>query len=115
MLYRGMGKIFPYGNGVVFMEEEKLYIVTHPLRLRILRVLEREGSLYVNQIVERLKGEGVDVDRKLVSYHLSRLLQYGLVEGEFKLMNPSKGYAVAVKYFRLTDEAKRILSRIRNI
>jgi DNA-binding transcriptional ArsR family regulator len=110
-----MGKIFPYGNGVVFMEEEKLYVVAHPMRLRILRVLEREGSLYVNQIVEKLKGEGVDVDRKLVSYHLSRLLQYGLVEGEFKLMNPSKGYAVAVKYFRLTDEARRILSRIRNI
>jgi DNA-binding transcriptional ArsR family regulator len=110
-----MGKIFPYGNEVVFMEEEKLYVVAHPMRLRILRVLEREGSLYVNQIVEKLKGEGVDVDRKLVSYHLSRLLQYGLVEGEFKLMNPSKGYAVAVKYFRLTDEARRILSRIRNL
>jgi DNA-binding transcriptional ArsR family regulator len=110
-----VGKIFPYGNRVVFMEEEKLYVVAHPMRLRILRVLEREGSLYVNQIVEKLKGEGVDVDRKLVSYHLSRLLQYGLVEGEFKLMNPSKGYAVAVKHFRLTDEARRILSRIRNL
>ena len=99
--------------------EEKLYIATHPIRLKILKILEKEEPLYVNQIVERLRNEGVDVDRKLVSYHLSRLLQYGLVEGEFRLLNPHplndyavRSYNIAVKYFRLTDEARKILLQI---
>lgn len=91
-----------------------MYIATQPLRRLILEELEKEEPLYIAQITERLKEKGLEVDRRIVSYHLSKLLEYGLLRGEIKLMNPGS-HSVAVKYFYLTDEAKKILSQIKGL
>lgn len=89
-----------------------LYMATHPTRFMILDELKKDEPLYVAQLTKRLKKNGLSVDRKIVSYHLTRLLEYGFVEGKLALKSPKKGNPVAVKYFSRTKKAKKIQSQL---
>lgn len=86
-----------------------MYIALHPMRHRILRLLEGKGKLYIKQIARRL-----GTDEKLVAFHLSTLRQHGLVEGEFALQTSESkvGRPILVKHYWLTEKARSILSLI---
>lgn len=52
-----------------------LKVIGHPLRLRIIELLDEEEKLHVNQICELL-----DVEQSLTSHHLNRLKLNDLVD-----------------------------------
>jgi len=94
----------------------KAYILMHPLRYRIAKLLEsaENGRMYVAQIAREL-GD-VEKYRKLVSHHLLIMDQYGLVKSEYGPRGgpptDESGRPVYVNYFMLTAEAKKILLKI---
>ena len=104
----------PQGNQVSHAELEDVYIASHPTRHMILKVLQsaEPNRLYVQKITDQLETKGLSVDRKIVAYHLSTLLEHDFVKGELELKNPPKGNTVAVKYFSLKEKGKKILSLI---
>jgi len=89
------------------IEYEKMYAAMHPSRLEIMKKLAAKKS-YASKLERQL-----GMNRRVVTFHLSMLQKYGLVTGEFGLENPPKGRPIAVKYFELTEEGKRLLGHIK--
>ncbi len=68
----------------------------HPLRLRIVALLAREGrSMYLSEIASRL-----GVSRALAKIHLRKLEKAGLVESRVVLV---EGEARALRFYTLKD------------
>jgi len=94
----------------------KAYILMHPLRYRIAKLLDsaENGQMYIAQIAREL-GD-VEKYRKLVTHHLLVMDQYGLTNNDYGPRGgpptEESGRPVIVNYFKLTPEAKEILSKI---
>jgi DNA-binding transcriptional ArsR family regulator len=58
---------------------ERIYVATHPIRFNILIRLESE-KVYASNLEAMMK-----VDRKVISFHLTRLEKVGLVISEYGL------------------------------
>jgi len=103
---------------VIGEEAQKAYILMHPLRFRIVKLLmgDEDGKMYVNEIARELGDGNVEKYRRLVSHHLLVLDQYGLVNSEYGPRGgPStdaSGRPVYVNYFALTPEAVEVLEKI---
>jgi predicted ArsR family transcriptional regulator len=81
-------------------------ILLHPIIYQIVRALKEKQKLYINEL------EGIiGINRKVISFHLSTLSQYGFVEGNYEVLkiphSDSKGKAV--KYFKLTHKVDDVL------
>ena len=84
-----------------------VHVVSHPVRYRILNLLREEGTeMYITEIAERL-----EINHRLASFHLGALLQYELVEGDWKVSKTPRSKGKAVKYYKMTGRAKRILTQ----
>ena len=87
-------------------------VILQPIRYRIYQELKRAGRpLYVDELAKRL-----DVDRRLVSFHLATLEEHGFVTSEFKAItvaesNPGKGKAG--RFFSLTGKAEKVIKRLK--
>jgi len=85
---------------------ELTHTLTHPIRFKIANALrEADQPMFIGQIADHLK-----INSRLASFHLAALLQYGLVEGEWRVSELPKSKGKAVKYYRLTEKAKKILA-----
>lgn len=74
---------------------ERLAALGHPLRLRILACLAREGEMYLSEIASK-----VGVSRALAKVHLKRLQRGGFVKTRIVLV---EGEARALRYYELVD------------
>ena len=54
---------------------EVLKVISHPLRLRIIELLESEKPLCVGDILSQL-----DVEKSLLSHHLNKMKDKGILE-----------------------------------
>ncbi|MFM9947767.1 MAG: ArsR/SmtB family transcription factor [Saprospiraceae bacterium] len=63
---------------------EILKTIGHPVRLEILEVLEAEEPLAVSEIQERI---GIPTEQSLLSHHLIKLKDKGLLRSEKRGMN----------------------------
>ena len=88
---------------------ETIYIATHPIRLNILIRLESE-KVYASNLEAMMK-----VDRKVISFHLSRLEKAGLVTSEYGLRTSSKTRPMAVRYYSLTTEGMKLVKKLQSI
>lgn len=86
---------------------EVLHITSHPTRLSILTLLGELPS-YTSALSRTLK-----IERKVVAFHLSILMKYGLIRGEFAL-KPTRTKPTAVKVFQLTSKGIRILGKVKH-
>jgi len=85
-------------------------ILTHPLRLRIIKkLLEEERPMYANELAREL-----DVPRKNISFHLSRLKEYDFVEDELKIKSKDTN-PVAVRYYTPTKELRNAMKELKNM
>lgn len=84
------------------------HILIHPIRYQIVRSIREKGRLYINQMADML-----DIDRKVVSFHLSTLSQYGFVESEYEVLKIPHSKGKAAKYFRLTDKVDEVLANVK--
>lgn len=81
------------------------HILIHPIRYQIIKAIKEKEKLYINEIATIL-----GMDRKVVSFHLSTLNQYGFVEGDYEVLKISHSKGKAAKYFRLTPKVEKVLS-----
>jgi len=88
-------------------EIEVLHIVSHPTRLEILTELNKNPS-YASALSRTLK-----IERKVVIFHLSILIQYKLIEGEFTLVS-TRTKPTAVKTFHLTSKGMRMFGKVKH-
>ena len=96
--------------GVKSEKIDKLrYLMMHPIRYRIVKEIEKSGKSYAAKIAKNL-----GLERKLISYHLLTLLQHNIVTAHYGLRGepPTDEHErpVIVRYYKLTKEAKKILS-----
>jgi len=74
----------------------KMKALAHPLRLRILVLLAKEGEdMYLNQIANKL-----EINRALAKIHLKKLERGGIVKSRVVLVD---GEARALRYYKLQD------------
>jgi DNA-binding transcriptional ArsR family regulator len=57
----------------------------------------------------------INVDRKIISFHLSKLEKAGLVASEYGLMTSSKTRPMAVRYYSLTTEGEKMVKKLKAI
>ncbi|HEX7818319.1 MAG TPA: winged helix-turn-helix domain-containing protein [Nitrososphaeraceae archaeon] len=88
---------------------ETVYVATHPTRLNILIRLE-SGKVYATNLEEM-----INVDRKIISFHLSKLEKAGLASSEYGLMTSSKTRPMAVRYYSLTTEGEKMVKKLKSI
>lgn len=88
---------------------EIIYVATHPIRLNILIRLESE-KVYASKLEEMM-----DVDRKIISFHLSKLEKAGLVTSEYGLKTSSKTRPMAVRYYSVTTEGEKLVKKLKSI
>ena len=88
---------------------EMIHAATHPVRLKILVRLE-SGKAYASNLEQVIK-----VDRKIVSFHLSKLEKTGLVTSEYGLLTTSKTRPMAVRYYSLTSDGEKIVKKLKSI
>ncbi|HEY7227628.1 MAG TPA: ArsR family transcriptional regulator [Nitrososphaeraceae archaeon] len=87
---------------------ELIHTATHPIRIHILFRLEFE-KLYASKLEEMLKH-----NRKIISFHLSKLERAGLVTSEYGLMT-SKTRPMAVRYYTLTTDGAKLVTKLKLI
>ena len=74
----------------------KMKALAHPMRLRILVLLAKEGEdMYLNQIANKL-----EINRALAKIHLKKLERGGIVKSRVVLV---EGEARALRYYKLQD------------
>jgi predicted ArsR family transcriptional regulator len=87
-------------------------IILQPIRYKIYQELRRAGKpLYVDEVAKRL-----DIDRRLVSFHLATLEEHGFVTSQFKAITPAQsnpGKGKAGRFFSLTGKAQKVLTRLK--
>ena len=88
---------------------EIIYAATHPVRLKILVRLESEKA-YASNLEKVIK-----VDRKIISFHLSKLEKSGLVTSEYGLLTSSETRPMAVRYYSLTPEGEKMVRKLKSI
>lgn len=88
---------------------ETIYVATHPTRSNILIELESQ-KMYASKLEEK-----ISVDRKIISFHLSKLEKAGLVASEYGLMTSSKTRPMAVRYYSLTSEGEKMVRKLKAI
>ncbi|MCJ7430014.1 helix-turn-helix domain-containing protein [Candidatus Bathyarchaeota archaeon] len=82
-------------------------IMLHPIRLKILRILEEKGEMYIEPIAE-----GTGVDRRLISFHLGVLQNNGFLKSAFKVVEEPHSKGKAGRFFNLTPKYEETKSKL---
>jgi DNA-binding transcriptional ArsR family regulator len=83
---------------------ERIHVASHPTRIRILHSL-LDGRNYAAKLAQELQ-----IERKVVAFHLAELYKVDLVKGRYALNQDKR--PGAVKYYELTDKGKEIYEHI---
>ena len=79
------------------------YVLSHPVRANIIRLLKKEGEMYTSKIAKVL-----GFSDRLLAFHLSILASNGFIESEYRLTNPEQPPRVA-RYYKVTGRVEAIL------
>jgi predicted transcriptional regulator len=94
------------------MEDELVkdaHVLLHPIRFRIIELLA-ENPLHINGISKEM-GE----ERRLVSYHLLTLEEYGFVNSKYEISESPKSKGKAIRKYWVTDKVKEVISELKKI
>ena len=86
---------------------EEAHVFLHPTRFRIIEMLT-ENSIHINAISKALNEE-----RRLVSYHLDTLEQYGFVQSKYEISEQPKSKGKAIRKYWVTDKVAELISEIK--
>jgi len=84
------------------------YVLLHPLRRKIINLLQTDKEAYVKNIARQL--EMNDKDR-LVGFHLKVLEKHGFVTGRYAIENPTPVPTI-VRYYSLTPKTNETLRNL---
>jgi predicted transcriptional regulator len=94
------------------MEEEKVkeaYVILHPIRFRIIELLS-EKQMHVSELSKALAEE-----RRLISYHLDILEEYGFVQSKHEISDQPKSKGKALRIYWRTDKIEQVLGAIKKM
>jgi predicted transcriptional regulator len=93
--------------------EDKLvkeaHVILHPIRFRIVELLT-EKPMHVSEISTTL-GE----ERRLISYHLDTLEEYGFVTSKHEISKHPKSKGKALRIYWTTDKVREVISKIKKM
>ncbi len=93
--------------------EDKLvkeaHVLLHPIRFRIVELLA-EKSMHINEISKAM-GE----ERRIVSYHLLTLEEYGFVNSKYEISENPKSKGRALRKYWVTGKVEDVISELKNI
>ncbi len=93
--------------------EDKLvkeaHVILHPIRFRIVELLA-EKPMHVSEISKTL-GE----ERRLISYHLDTLEEYGFVTSKHEISKHPKSKGKALRIYWTTDKVREVISKIKKM
>ena len=84
------------------------HILIHPIRYQIVKAIKERGKLYISELADFL-----GMERKVVSFHLATLSQYGFVEGQYEILKIPHSKGKAAKYFKLTPKVEDVLNNMK--
>lgn len=80
-------------------------LLVHPIRFKIVKKLrEEKRPMYVDEIAT-----SIEVDRRLVSFHLTTLEKFGFAESEFMVINKPQSKGKAGRFYKLTPKVESVL------
>lgn len=82
-------------------------VAVHPLRLKIMTLLEEKPKLHINAIAE-----SINEDRRLVSYHLSVLEEHGFVRSSFQILKKAASKGRIGRVYELTEKFKKLRPKL---
>ena len=94
------------------MEEEKVkeaHVILHPIRFRIIELLS-EKQMHVSELSKALAEE-----RRLISYHLDILEEYGFVQSKYEISDQPRSKGKALRIYWTTDKIHHVLDEIRQM
>ncbi len=83
-----------------------IQVASQSTRLQILDYLLKNKKMYPTQLEKKL-----NIQRRVVSFHLSALEEVGLVKSKYGLSDDDKR-PQAVRYYTITEKGKEIFERI---
>ncbi len=88
-------------------EDIKLrYLLSQPIRYAIVDLIRKKGKKYIAEISREL-----NINRKVVSYHLRALEKNGLITTDLNLKIPPLGNPAYVRYVELTKLTIAMIDR----
>jgi DNA-binding transcriptional ArsR family regulator len=83
------------------------HVLLHPIRFRIVQLLAQEPR-HINGISKALSEE-----RRLVSYHLITLEEFGFVDSKYEISENPKSKGKAIRKYWVTDKVKDVIEGIK--
>jgi DNA-binding transcriptional ArsR family regulator len=85
------------------------HVLLHPIRFRIVELLA-DNPLHINGISKAM-GE----ERRLVSYHLLTLEEYGFVDSKYEISEQPKSKGKAIRKYWVTDKVNTVIAELKKI
>ncbi|MBN1454935.1 MAG: winged helix-turn-helix transcriptional regulator [Methanomicrobia archaeon] len=85
------------------------HVLLHPIRFRIVELLA-DNPMHINGISKAM-GE----ERRLVSYHLLTLEEYGFVNSKYEISEQPKSKGKAIRKYWVTDKVNTVISELKKI
>ena len=85
------------------------HVLLHPIRFRIVELLA-DNPLHINGISKAM-GE----ERRLISYHLLTLEEYGFVDSKYEISEQPKSKGKAIRKYWVTDKVNSVISELKKI
>jgi predicted transcriptional regulator len=85
------------------------HLILHPIRFRLLQLLS-ERQMYVSELSKALAEE-----RRLLSYHLDILEQYGFVQSKHEISDQPRSKGKALRTYWATDKIEQVLGELKKL
>jgi len=86
---------------------EAAHVLLHPIRFRIVELL-MESPTHINGISKAM-GE----ERRLVSYHLQTLEDFGFVKSKYEISEEAKSKGKAIRKYWTTEKVDKVIAAIK--
>ncbi|MBA7512289.1 hypothetical protein ES705_04293 [subsurface metagenome] len=86
---------------------KEVHALLHPIRFRIVELLA-EKPMHINEM-SKVLGE----ERRLVSYHLLTLEEYGFLSSNYEISELPKSKGKAIRKYRVTEKLDEVISEFK--
>ena len=83
------------------------HVLLHPIRFRMVELLA-EKPMHINAI-----SKAVGEERRLVSYHLVTLEEYGFVSSKYEISDEKKSRGKALRRYWVTEKVEEVISELK--
>jgi len=86
---------------------EEAHVLLNPIRFRIVELLT-ERPMHINEIAKAMEEE-----RRLVSYHLRTLEEYGFVSSKYEISEHPKSRGKAIRKYWVNGKVEDVISELK--